>query len=140
MKKLFVLATLLAALASFGCGSDEPSANAPAKVPTSTTKSTKDVVKTEKLSDGSTVETTKSGSTITTRTDGKKFTVVVLGDLKLVKQNLVIPFIISPNKNKWFYNRRKCACFFIAYSSSLDFSERLLAIVSASLAALCAFA
>jgi hypothetical protein len=72
MKKLFVLATLLAALASFGCGSDEPSANAPAKVPTSTTKSTKDVVKTEKLSDGSTVETTKSGSTITTRTDGKK--------------------------------------------------------------------
>ena len=139
MKKLFVLATLLAALASFGCGSDEPSANAPAKVPTSTTKSTKDVVKTEKLSDGSTVETTKSGSTITTRTDGKKVYSSGTGGPK-IGQTLVIPFIISPNKNKWFYNRRKCACFFIAYSSSLDFSERLLAIVSASLAALCAFA
>ena len=31
MKKLLVLATLLAALASFGCGSDEPAADAPAK-------------------------------------------------------------------------------------------------------------
>lgn len=38
MKKLFVLATLLAALASFGCGSDEPSANAPAKAPAAATK------------------------------------------------------------------------------------------------------
>lgn len=30
MKKLLVLATLLAALASFGCGSDEPASDAPA--------------------------------------------------------------------------------------------------------------
>lgn len=72
MKKLLVLLTLLAAFASFGCGSDEPAADAPAKAPAATTKTTKDVVKTEKLSDGSVVETTKSGSTITTRPDGKK--------------------------------------------------------------------
>ena len=72
MKKLLVLATLLAALASFGCGSDEPAAEAPAKAPTAATKTTKDVVKTEKLSDGSVVETTKGGSTITTTPDGKK--------------------------------------------------------------------
>ncbi len=38
MKKLLVLATLLAAFASFGCGSDEPAADAPAKAPTATTK------------------------------------------------------------------------------------------------------
>ena len=72
MKKLLVLATLLAVFASFGCGSDEPAADAPAKVPTATTKTTKDVVKTEKLSDGSVVETTKGGSTITTTPEGKK--------------------------------------------------------------------
>ena len=38
MKKLLVLLTLLAAFASFGCGSDEPAADAPAKAPTATTK------------------------------------------------------------------------------------------------------
>lgn len=38
MKKLLVLATLLAALASFGCGSDEPAADAPAKAPQAATK------------------------------------------------------------------------------------------------------
>lgn len=38
MKKLLVLATLLAAFASFGCGSDEPAADAPTKAPTATTK------------------------------------------------------------------------------------------------------
>lgn len=38
MKKLLVLLTLLAALASFGCGSDEPAADAPAKAPTAATK------------------------------------------------------------------------------------------------------
>ena len=38
MKKLLVLATLLAALASFGCGSDEPAADAPAKAPTAAAK------------------------------------------------------------------------------------------------------
>lgn len=70
MKKLFVLATLLAALASFGCGSDEPSADAPAKAPNASAK--KDIVKTEKLSDGSIVETTKRGTTIITHPDGTK--------------------------------------------------------------------
>ena len=72
MKKLLVLATLLVAFASFGCGSDDPATDAPAKAPTATTKTTKDVVKTEKLSDGSIVETTKSGTTITTNPDGPK--------------------------------------------------------------------
>lgn len=38
MKKLLVLLTLLAAFASFGCGSDEPAADAPAKAPTAATK------------------------------------------------------------------------------------------------------
>lgn len=38
MKKLLVLATLLAAFASFGCGSDEPAADAPAKAPTAAAK------------------------------------------------------------------------------------------------------
>ena len=38
MKKLLVLATLLAALASFGCGSDEPAADAPAKAPQAASK------------------------------------------------------------------------------------------------------
>jgi len=38
MKKLLVLATLLAALASFGCGSDEPAADAPAKAPQAAAK------------------------------------------------------------------------------------------------------
>lgn len=38
MKKLLVLLTLLAAFASFGCGSDEPAADAPAKAPNATTK------------------------------------------------------------------------------------------------------
>ena len=38
MKKLLVLVTLLAAFASFGCGSDEPAADAPTKAPTATTK------------------------------------------------------------------------------------------------------
>lgn len=38
MKKLLVLATLLAALASFGCGSDEPAADAPAKAPAAAAK------------------------------------------------------------------------------------------------------
>ena len=38
MKKLLVLATLLAALASFGCGSDEPAADAPTKAPQAATK------------------------------------------------------------------------------------------------------
>lgn len=38
MKKLLVLLTLLAAFASFGCGSDEPAAGAPAKAPTAATK------------------------------------------------------------------------------------------------------
>ncbi len=38
MKKLLVLLTLLGAFASFGCGSDEPAADAPAKAPTATTK------------------------------------------------------------------------------------------------------
>lgn len=38
MKKLLVLLTLLAAFASFGCGSDEPAADAPAKAPQVTTK------------------------------------------------------------------------------------------------------
>ena len=38
MKKLLVLLTLLAAFASFGCGSDEPAADAPAKTPTAATK------------------------------------------------------------------------------------------------------
>lgn len=38
MKKLLVLATLLAAFASFGCGSDEPAADAPAKAPAAAAK------------------------------------------------------------------------------------------------------
>lgn len=38
MKKLLVLLTLLAAFASFGCGSDEPAADAPAKAPQAATK------------------------------------------------------------------------------------------------------
>lgn len=38
MKKLLVLATLLAAFAAFGCGSNEPAADAPAKAPQATTK------------------------------------------------------------------------------------------------------
>lgn len=38
MKKLLVLLTLLAAFASFGCGNDEPAADAPAKAPTAATK------------------------------------------------------------------------------------------------------
>ena len=38
MKKLLVLGTLLAALASFGCGSDKPAADAPAKAPQAATK------------------------------------------------------------------------------------------------------
>lgn len=38
MKKLLVLATLLASLASFGCGSDEPAADAPAKAPAAAAK------------------------------------------------------------------------------------------------------
>lgn len=38
MKKLLVLLTLLAAFASFGCGSDEPAADAPTKAPTAATK------------------------------------------------------------------------------------------------------
>lgn len=38
MRKLLVLATLLAALASFGCGSDEPATDAPAKAPAAATK------------------------------------------------------------------------------------------------------
>lgn len=70
MKKLLVLLTLLAAFASFGCGSDEPAADAPAKAPTASAK--KDIVKTEKLSDGTIVETTKRGTIITTHPDGTK--------------------------------------------------------------------
>lgn len=38
MKKLLVFATLLAALAAFGCGNNEPAAEAPAKAPTTATK------------------------------------------------------------------------------------------------------
>lgn len=38
MKKLLILATLLAAFASFGCGSDEPAAEASAKAPQAATK------------------------------------------------------------------------------------------------------
>lgn len=72
MKKLLILTTLLAAFASFGCGSDEPAADAPAKAPQATTKTTKDVVKTEKLSDGSVVEITTKGTTIITHPDGTK--------------------------------------------------------------------
>lgn len=70
MKKLLVLATLLAAFASFGCGSDESTADAPAKAPQASAK--KDIVKTEKLSDGSIVETTTKGTTIITHPDGTK--------------------------------------------------------------------
>lgn len=51
MKKLLVLATLLAALASFGCGSDEPAADAPAKAPTAATKTENKVQTKEKKSD-----------------------------------------------------------------------------------------
>ena len=38
MKKILVHANLLAAFASFGCGSDEAAADAPAKAPTAATK------------------------------------------------------------------------------------------------------
>ena len=41
MKKLLVLLTLLGAFASFGCGSDEPAADAPAKAPTEKQSKTK---------------------------------------------------------------------------------------------------
>lgn len=72
MKKLHVLLTLLAAFASFGCGSDEPATDAPAKAPTATSKASKNIVKTEKLSDGSIVETDKDGMQIITHPDGSK--------------------------------------------------------------------
>lgn len=38
MKKLLVLATLLAAFASFGCGSDEPASDVSAKAPQASSK------------------------------------------------------------------------------------------------------
>lgn len=47
MKKLLVIATLLAAFASFGCGSSEPAAEAPAKAPQAAAKTETRVVEKE---------------------------------------------------------------------------------------------
>lgn len=51
MKKLVVLATLLAALASFGCGSDEPASDVPAKAPAASVKNEIQPKNNEKKSD-----------------------------------------------------------------------------------------
>lgn len=51
MKKLLVVATLLATFASFGCGSSEPAAEAPTKAPQAAAKTETQTVTKEKKSD-----------------------------------------------------------------------------------------